>query len=485
MNQPAPNLHRLYEAAKTSDFHRAPDYSGSADYVVNRAGSRLRDFARWLDENHDLTIGAFDTLVNNIVGTGIQIEPQVTNRQGRPVNRVNSRIRELWGQWKRRPEITNDLTIDELQRLACRTWLRDGEVFVEHIQGNVRANRRRVIPYCVRALEPDWLPFELYKDNPRIVHGVQKDSDGSAIAYHFLDGIGDPLHARYSTQFQTHSVPAERVEHLKFARRLNQTRGVTILHGVINRIDDIKDAEDSERIAMRVAAAFTAAIVKNPDFVMGDSALDTESGDVADRYRNRYLEMGPGIVWDTLLPGEDIKGIGLDRPNTNLIEFLADQHRRIAAGIGCSYSSLTRRYDGTYSAQRQEMVEIIPSYARMRSQFVSDFLQPIYERFLFWAVESGALVVPKSITQESLTKADYRAAGMPWIDPKKEVEADAIAVQNGFKSRQMVIRERGYDPEIVDQQIQSDMFMTSAKQKIPTSEQDEAAALSEQAEAKA
>ena len=47
---------------------------------------------------------------------------------------------------------------------------------------------------------------------------------------------------------------------------------------------------------------------------------------------------------------------------------------------------------------------------------------------------------------------------MPWIDPKKEIEADAIAIQNRIKSRQTVIRERGYDPEIIDQQIQADMF---------------------------
>ncbi|MGB5583307.1 MAG: phage portal protein, partial [Gammaproteobacteria bacterium] len=247
--------------------------------------------------------------------------------------------------------------------------------------------------------------------------------------------------------------------HLKFSRRLNQTRGVTILHGVINRLDDIKDAEQSENIAMRVAAAFTAAVIRNPDMIGADSSsFETESGDVQDRFKNRYLEMGPGIVWDSLLPGEDVKGIGLDRPNTNLIDYLADQHRRVAAGIGASYSSISKRYDGTYSAQRQELVEAAPGYARMRDQFVSNFLQPIYERFLFWAVESNQLVLPREAKPESINRADYRAPGMPWIDPKKEMEADSVAVVNGFKSRQMVIRERGYDPELVDQQIQADMF---------------------------
>lgn len=454
---------RLYEAAQSSDFHRPKDFSGTADYVVNRAGTRLRDYARWLDENSDIAIGALDVLVNSVVGTGIQVEPQATTRRGLPAPRVNQRIRELWDQWRRRPEVTRELSFEELQRLAARTWLRDGEVFAEHVQGPVRANRGRAVPYCVRPLEPDWLPFEKHSDKPRIVHGVEKDDDGMPVAYHFYEDLGDPIYARYSTQLQTRKVPAERVEHLKFSRRLAQTRGVSVLHGVLDRLDDIKDAEDSERIAMRVAAAFTAAIVRNPDMIsQAPPSFLTETGEITEAYRKRFFEMGPGVIFDNLLPGEDVKGIGLDRPNTNLIEFLADQHRRVAAGIGTSYSSLSKRYDGTYSAQRQELVESAPNYARLRSQFICSFVRPIYERFLFWAVESGALALPREASVDTLYKADFRAPGLPWIDPLKEIQADALAVESGFKSRHMVIRERGYDPEIVDQQLEADPLVPQA-----------------------
>lgn len=464
MKQPD-NVQRLYDAAKPSDYRKQPPQSGTADYSVNEAGSKLRDYARWLDENHDLSIGGLDVLVNNIVGAGIQVEPQAVNRRGDPLPRVNDKIRDLWNDWRRAPDITREMSLEELQRLACRTWLRDGEVFVEHIQGPNRANRGRTVPYCVRAMEPDWCPFEKNDDKLRIVHGIEKDVDGIPVAYYFLQEMGDPRYFRYATHFDTRRVPAERVQHLKFSRRLNQTRGVSILHGVITRLDDIKDAEESERIAMRVAAAYTAAIIRNPDMITGSQpSFLTEDGDISDRYKNRYMEMSPGMVWDNLLPGEEVKGIGLDRPNTNLIEFLADQNRRVAAGMGVSYSSLSKRYDGNYSSQRQEMQEQKPQYDRMRNQFISDFARPLYERFVFWAVESGQLSIPREVKPTSLTNADYRAPGMPWIDPKKENDADAQAVQSGFKSRHMVIRERGYDPEIVDQQIQADLFQQQPQQ---------------------
>ena len=52
---------------------------------------------------------------------------------------------------------------------------------------------------------------------------------------------------------------------------------------------------------------------------------------------------------------------------------------------------------------------------------------------------------------------------MPWIDPKKEIEADVAAIDNGIKARHQVIRERGGDPRLVDEQIQADLFKKPEK----------------------
>ena len=102
---------RLYDAAQVSDFHKTPKTSGTADYELNTAGAKLRDYARWLDENSDITIGALDVLVNSIVGAGIQVEPQVINRKGEPVAKLNEKIRDLWQEWKRKPDITGEVTL--------------------------------------------------------------------------------------------------------------------------------------------------------------------------------------------------------------------------------------------------------------------------------------------------------------------------------------------------------------------------------------
>ncbi len=50
----------------------------------------------------------------------------------------------------------------------------------------------------------------------------------------------------------------------------------------------------------------------------------------------------------------------------------------------------------------------------------------------------------------------WRARGWQWIDPKKEVEALKVGVENGFLSHQDVQASYGRDVEDVFSQIQSD-----------------------------
>ena len=69
---------------------------------------------------------------------------------------------------------------------------------------------------------------------------------------------------------------------------------------------------------------------------------------------------------------------------------------------------------------------------------------------------AAGLVSLREIDTATMFAVDFVGPAMPWIDPMKEVEASAKAVEAGFKSRHMVIRENQYDPQIVDEQIKAD-----------------------------
>ena len=459
---------RIYDAAQSSNNHKAIKSGGySGDAVMNNAGSKLRAWCRYLDENHDIAIGILDTLCDRIVGTGLTIEPMVSTKGGKLHEKLNNDLRKLWIEFWKRPEVTNELPGNEVERMLCRSWLRDGEILTQHITGT-RSDllHSSEVPYSLELIEADYLPFDVQTNNAAIVHGVEKDGWGRPIAYHlYKDHPGNDLMPYTRARIDTRRVSADAITHLKLIRRVRQTRGVPILHGVIQRLADIKDYEESERVAARIAASFTAFIRRDIDFAQELEAGATE----------RTMAMNPGMIFDNLLPGEDISTIGTDRPNTNLGQFRNDQLRAVAAGSSTNYSTIANSYDGTYSAQRQEMVESAPGYARMNKFFVSAQMMPIWRNFVDMAQLTGLIRIPNTIDEQSLYLPMMRAPGLPWVDPKKEVEADGLAVEKGFKSRPQVIRERGGDPAAVDKERENDKAAPAPPAQpvqMPTSEED-------------
>lgn len=211
-----------------------------------------------------------------------------------------------------------------------------------------------------------------------------------------------------------------------------------MLHGVIIRLADLKEYEESERVAARIAAAMTLYIKK------GDAAL--YEGDIDNRNEQRLFDIAPGAVIDDLKPGEDIGLINSNRPNTGLEGFRNGQLRATAAGTRSSYSSIARDYNGTYSAQRQELVESFEGYAVLQDCFVASISRPIYREWLKMAIASGAISLPDDVDPHSLFNAIYSGPVMPWIDPIKEANAWAVRIRGGLATESQAVRASGSNP---------------------------------------
>jgi len=297
-------------------------------------------------------------------------------------------------------------------------------------------------------IEADFLPFDLSDQKKRILHGVEKNAWRRARAYYLYKEHPGNAHTLVTRQ-DTKRFAAEKIIHLKIAKRISQTRGVSIFASVLTRMEDIKDYELSERLAAKVAASICAYVRKSLD--------GPASGVQVDSAGNRLMKMQPGMIFDNLLPGEEVGMIDSNRPNTMLEQFRNSQLRAVAAGTSTGYSSIAKDYNGTYSAQRQELVEQSVHYAVLREYFIERCVRPIWERFVDMAVLSGQLQVPQNeINPRTLKKAGFQGPVMPWIDPQKEVTAEEKAVAAGFKSRAQVIRERGGNPQDTFEQIKQE-----------------------------
>lgn len=352
---------QAYEAVKTTRTHKARRENRTADQLSQYGAVSLREQARYLDNNHDLVIGVFDKLEERVVGkNGIIVEPHPVLRNGAIARDLAAEIRTRWSEWSVSPEVTGQFTRPMLERLMLRTWLRDGEVFAQMVSGRINSLTPSAgVHFWLEALEPDFIPMTSDESN-RLNQGVFVDDWGRPEKY--LVYKSRPVSGR---QMETKEVDAERMLHLKFVRRLHQMRGTSLLSGVLIRLSALKEYEDSELTAARIAAALGMYIRK------GDGQSYEADGN-GSKDKERELTIQPGIIYDDLKPGEEIGMVKSDRPNPNLETFRNGQLRAVAAGSRLSFSSTARNYNGTYSAQRQELVESTDGYQTLQAQCLAD-----------------------------------------------------------------------------------------------------------------
>ncbi|KDZ42322.1 phage portal protein, lambda family [Escherichia coli 3-020-07_S4_C2] len=165
--------------------------------------------------------------------------------------------------------------------------------------------------------------------------------------------------------------------------------------------------------------------------------------------KERELTIQPGIIYDDLKPGEEIGMVKSDRPNPNLETFRNGQLRAVAAGSRLSFSSTARNYNGTYSAQRQELVESTDGYLILQDWFIGAVTRPMYRAWLKQAVASGVIRLPRDLDLSSLYTAVYSGPVMPWIDPVKEAEAWKIQIRGGAATESDWVRAGGRNPDDV------------------------------------
>ncbi|CDG47126.1 phage portal protein [Serratia symbiotica] len=402
-----------YEAAMPTRTHKARRENRNANQLTQFGGRSLREQARWLDNNHDLVIGLLDKIEERIVGArGIIVEPQPLLRTGEVADDLAKDIRSAWAEWSVAPEVTGQYTRPVMERLLARTWLRDGEVFCQMVKGTVDdLTPQGGVPFWLEALESDFVPLDSTDSGAALCQGIFLNDWGWPKKYQVYKSLITSGIALGNIK----EIDAENMLHLKFVRRLHQVRGNSLLSGILIRLSALKDYEDAELTAARIAASL-GMYVKKGD---GQSYPDDPSED------ERELDIVPGILFDGLQPGEEVGMIKSDRPNPNLENFRNGQLRAVSVGSRGSYSSIARDY---------------------QDSFVAAISRPNYRNWLQMAITTDVIKKPVDLDERSLFNAVYSGPVMPWIDPLKEANGWKVQVRGGAATESDWIRSRGANP---------------------------------------
>jgi lambda family phage portal protein len=441
---------RAFEAVQISRTRKKRGDNLSGDRGTGFASADLRRLARELEQNSDVAKGIIGTITNNVVGTGLRCSPQVRDMKGELLDDVNDAITVLFDDWQKEPEVTGTFHWAGLQRMACNTWTRDGETFLQHLIGNVRnLSHFSTVPYSIELLEADLIPNGLNDANKRISYGIQKNNWGRPTHYHVLKNHpgGDLFNVSsnsfiFATIDNTKKVAADKILHLFSPERYRQSRGISKFASVYTRLDDLRDFEEAERIAARIAASQVMAIKK------GNLGLKTN-----DETGEREFPISPGAIWDNLGPDEEPIILSSDRPNNEVERWRRTQLKSVAAGTGANYATIAREYEGSFSSMRQSLVDAWMEYMAIRDFFTWRFCNPIYNRFIRAAYSSLTVKLPANVDRTTLFDCIWTGDPMPWVDPQKEWKGVETSLSIQAKSPQQIIRERGGDPKRVLEEI--------------------------------
>lgn len=420
--------------------------------LIKTYGTRTVARSRYLCKNNAYAAAAKAAYVSALAGFGIKPSPlNLTPAE-------KEALQDLWGDYL--PYADADGTQDHYgqQAMVAGELFEAGEIFAvfEEPRNAARLAADGVVPLKVRLLQSEMLP--LLDNRPKlggtgnyVEMGVEFNSSGERVAYHFLKKLpGNPVGVSYGTE----RIPAERVLHVFNPITPGQVRGIprTLAGMVTLAMLDLYDDAELER--KRTAALFAAFVTREAGDDSGDSALGTLVQNSEDK---ATFGLEPGAVID-LEEGESVE---FAEPADVGGQYEAFQYRSLlkaAAGFGVPYTAFTGDLKAVnYSSIRAGLVEFRRRItAEQFNIMVFQFCRPIRNEWLDTAARWNLLPWGPAeylARRVKLRRTKYLPPKWDWVDPLKDLQAEQLAVNAGFKDRADVIEEEGYDAEETDRRM--------------------------------
>jgi lambda family phage portal protein len=423
-----------------------------ADYATIAARARAAVQNDWSASS------LVDGHVRHVVGTGITAKCNVRHIDtAQPLQDFNERADWLWEQWGRTPAWCDQerrKTLLDMEALAVRELVTVGESFTILNY----APRQGMVGLTLQMFEPEQLDVSKYTapNGNEIKRGIEIDDFGAAVAYwvylkkHPLEG-GYVPGGRAVTQSER--VPQERVLHLMRQERVRQTHGVTRMISVLREMWHTKMFEEYTLLRARFEACGGATIETelgsgNADLYGLLAAPGTLNQDT-DTSGNKKMRFEPNMVWE-LPPGKKANFHAPQTPGGQHVPYTQQQVKKIAAGGGLDYPTVSRDFSGnTFAGQRQGMIESWMETDPEQLRLINCWLRPIHDAFITWAIKEGRLSAPGFNSGDDwhamYLEAEYQPPEKPWIDPANQAAAAKLMLEQRLQTRKQIMGSLGID----------------------------------------
>lgn len=403
----------------------------------------LRNRSRDLNRNDPVAAGATDTMSINIVGQGLH--PQSRIRGDRvgisedEAKKLSRQAESVWREWCQRADNANKLDFDEIQFLALRKIIEDGETVAVPTMAN--DPWRRIKRTC-ELIEADRLT------SLTNVQGITFGERGQPKTYS-IRSTDEKGKVSYRDIAALDKKGRPKILHVFPTRRPGQRRGVPHFAPVLIYFKHLADYLEAEVVNMRVAACLAVFITKSDPLTAAyNSSTDTDANS------RRVQSIEPGMI-NYLNTGESINTVDPSRPGDNFAPFIESILRLIGMSLGLPYELLAKDFSKTnYSSARAAILEGRRMFMTWRSWFARRFCQPFYDLVLEEAYLRDMFECRNFYEYRAeYTRTSWIGGAWGWVDPVKEVESSRKAIDYGLSTLAEEAAGQGRDwEEVLEQQ---------------------------------
>jgi lambda family phage portal protein len=383
----------------------------------------LRAQSRDCLRKNPLAVGAVNTNITHVVGTGLRVQSRIDNE----VLNMSHAASEVWQrnaerEWRSWAEcldcdINRGMNFYDYQRLVFGSVLESGDAFVPLLFKKLPTSHYGL---KLQIFEADRVcnPYDAI-DTVKITGGVGKDDEGTPEEYHIRtrhpgadtklsDGRG-----RTWDSIKAFSPKGWRnIIHVYEKLRPGQTRGIPYLAPVIEMLHNLGKYTDAELQAAVISSYFTVFIETESGTGGMISTFESDDG-IQGSIGDKDYHLGSGAVVG-LAKGEKLSTANPGRPNTSFDAFVLSVSRQIGTALGLPFELLVQHFTKNFSAARSALLLAWKRFFTKRSWLVSHFCDIVYEAFVREAVLRGRLVAPGFLDDPLLRKAYL---GNIWIGP--------------------------------------------------------------------
>lgn len=418
-----------YDAAKATTRRKAPDRRQQSEDKELDTADRAAVISAAREVRRNFAIAAWG------IRKHLDYVATFAFRARTPDRTLNRTIEKWLDGWADPSnfETTGRHSLYRWLRLAESSRTVDGDVltvrYSDGLVGAVEADRIRtpIGPEPADGIDPT-----------RIIHGVHCDKSGRPTAY--------AVHARggaaNSFTFERWVKRNNAWLHGYFDR-FDQYRGISPLAASVNTFRDVYEAMDYATAKAKVSQLFALVTFRDSASAAGLIEEEVAQDETADPDAPRYtVDFGAGPVHLDLDPGDRAEFLESKSP---AMEFQQHMQAVIAAalkGLDIPYSFYAENFSN-YSGSRQALLQYEQSADDKRRE--NRYLLDVLTRWrLGIAVADREIVLPANVTVDQLAW-EWMPAGIPWIDPQRDIAAHKEALGMRVSSRQRICRERNVD----------------------------------------